>query len=96
MTDQAPIRWWSMRHSQSKRSPGTYRCPLCHGYLPAITPHALIAPEADLTRRRHAHLGCVMRERKAGRLPTRDEWQATQPRPPSLWRRLRKGGRVES
>jgi hypothetical protein len=28
-----------------------------------------------------------MRERQQGRLPTKDEWQATQPRPPSVIRR---------
>jgi hypothetical protein len=49
----------------------------------------LIAPEGDTQRRRHAHTACVLSARKSGRLPTRDEWLKTQPRPPSLWRRLR-------
>jgi hypothetical protein len=31
----------------------------------------------------------VLAARKAGRLPTEEEWRRTQPRPPSLWRRLR-------
>jgi hypothetical protein len=47
----------------------------------------LIAPEGDGRRRRHAHTECVMTARRAGRLPSRDEWLKTQPRPPSLWRR---------
>jgi hypothetical protein len=49
----------------------------------------LIWPEGDKSRRRHAHTECVLRARKAGSLPTEDEWRATQPRPPSLWSRLR-------
>ncbi len=48
----------------------------------------LIAPEGDTRRRRHAHTACVMRARSQGRLPLREEWQAGQPRRPSLWRRL--------
>jgi hypothetical protein len=47
----------------------------------------LMLPEGDPQRRRHAHTGCVMAARKRGQLPTRAEWLATQPRPPSLWRR---------
>ena len=46
-------------------------------------------PEGDRSRRRHAHTKCVMRERQAGNLPTEEEWRRTQPRPPSLWQRLR-------
>jgi len=48
----------------------------------------LIAPEGDREQRRHAHTECVLKARKAGRLPTEEEWRRTQPRPPSLWRRL--------
>ncbi len=48
----------------------------------------LLFPEGDHSRRRHAHADCVMAARKAGRLPTREEWLKTQPRPPSLWQRL--------
>jgi hypothetical protein len=47
----------------------------------------LIAPEGDSARRRHAHTRCVMAARRAGRLPTQQEWQATQPRQPGLLRR---------
>jgi hypothetical protein len=39
-------------------------------------------PEGDPSRRRHAHTACVLAERKAGRLPTRDEWRRAQPGPP--------------
>jgi len=48
----------------------------------------LIAPEGDTRRRRHAHTDCVMRARSRGTLVLRDEWQRSQPRAPSLWRRL--------
>jgi len=30
----------------------------------------------------------VMKARQAGRLPSEEEWRATQPRPTSWWRRL--------
>jgi hypothetical protein len=76
-----------MRPAQN-RKPATYRCPLCGNFLPALSEHVLIAPEGDAGKRRHAHSDCVIRARKAGRLPTREDWQSTQPRPPSLWRRL--------
>ena len=76
-----------MRRAQN-RKPATYRCPLCGRYLPALSEHMLIAPEGDGGRRRHAHTKCVLAARKAGRLPTRDEWLATQPRSPGLVRRL--------
>jgi len=49
----------------------------------------LIAPEGDADRRRHAHTECVLAAREQGRLPLRDEWLATQPRPASAWRRFR-------
>lgn len=78
--------WWAMRRAQS-RKPATYRCPFCGGYLPALREHVLIAPEGDSSRRRHAHTECVLAERKAGRLPTQDEWRAAQPRSPSRFRR---------
>lgn len=67
-----------MRRAQN-RKPATYRCPFCGTYLPALSEHMLIAPEGDSSRRRHAHAQCVMRARRAGRLPSRDEWLATQP-----------------
>ena len=76
-----------MRRAQSRR-PRTYRCPLCGGLLPAMSEHVLIAPEDDGSRRRHAHTGCVLAARRDGRLPTRDDWRATQPREPGPLRRL--------
>jgi len=48
----------------------------------------LIAPEGDTRRRRHAHTRCVLQARSDGRLLLKDEWLRTQPRQPSLWRRL--------
>ena len=72
----AEARWWEMRAAQN-RKPATYRCPFCGELLPALREHALIAPEGDGSRRRHAHLVCVIAERRAGRLPTREEFEAT-------------------
>jgi hypothetical protein len=74
-------RWWTVRPAQN-RKPTTYRCPLCGRHLPALSEHMLIVPEGDSGRRRHAHSLCVLKARRAGRLPTRDEWERTQPRPP--------------
>ena len=82
-------RWWTVRRAQNLK-PATYRCPFCGNQLPALSEHMLIAPEGDSSRRRHAHTECVLRARKRGRLPTRQEWLDTQPRKPSLWQRLRK------
>jgi hypothetical protein len=48
----------------------------------------LLAPEGDTRRRRHAHRECVIAARARGELVLRDEWLRTQPRTPSLWRRL--------
>jgi hypothetical protein len=76
-----------MRRAQN-RKPATYRCPLCGGFLPALSEHMLIAPEGALDRRRHAHTDCVLKARRAGRLPTKDEWQRTLARPPSRVSRL--------
>jgi hypothetical protein len=83
----ARARWWTLRRAQN-RKPATYRCPLCDRYLPALSAHMLIIPEGDGSRRRHAHTKCVIAARRAGRLPTREEWLATQPRKPSRLRRL--------
>jgi hypothetical protein len=77
-----------MRPAQN-RKPATYRCPFCGKHLPALSEHVLIAPEGEISRRRHAHTACVIAERKAGRLPSEEEWRRTQPQPPSLWQRLR-------
>jgi hypothetical protein len=84
---QQQASWWTIRRA-SNRKPATYRCPLCGGFLPALSEHVLIAPEGDTRHRRHAHTACALAARKAGRLPTRDEWEAASGRPPSWWRRL--------
>jgi hypothetical protein len=65
-------RWWAARRAQN-RKPATYRCPFCGENLPALSEHMLVLPEGDPGRRRHAHTACVLRERKAGRLPMKDE-----------------------
>src|SRR3954451_3457432 len=53
-----------------------------------MSAHTLIAPEGNAERRRHAHTECVLAARKAGTLPTYDDWRATQPRQPGLLARL--------
>jgi hypothetical protein len=85
------VRWWDMRPAQS-RQPKTYECPICHGLLLAMNPNTLLFPEGDRERRRHAHTACVARQRKAGKLLSKAEWERTC-RPPrsarrSLLRRL--------
>jgi hypothetical protein len=87
MIEDESVRWWSLRPAQN-RKPATYRCPFCGNYLPALSEHVLIAPEGDTARRRHAHTACVIAARKAGRLPTRDEWRRSEQRPLSGWRQL--------
>jgi len=77
-----PPRWWTIRAAQN-RKPATYRCPFCDKFLPALSEHVLVMPEGDPRRRRHAHTACALAERKAGRLPARDEVE------PGLWQRLR-------
>jgi hypothetical protein len=76
-----------MRPAQN-RKPATYRCPFCGGHLPSLSEHVLIAPEGDSSRRRHAHTECVLAARKAGRLPSEEEWRRTQPCGRTWWRRL--------
>jgi hypothetical protein len=63
-----------MRRAQSLK-PASYVCPFCDGMLHATSEHALVAPEGDVSRRRHAHMECVLAERRLGRLPTEDEWR---------------------
>jgi hypothetical protein len=86
-TTLPPARWWTTRRASSRKA-ATYRCPICGHRLPALSEHMLIAPEGDTRRRRHAHTECVLAARACGRLVLRDDWLRTQPRPPSLWRRL--------
>ncbi len=70
--------WWEIRRAHN-RKPASYRCPLCGELLPALSEHMLMFPEGDHSRRRHAHTECVLEARRRGRLPTRSEWQRTQP-----------------
>jgi hypothetical protein len=67
-------RWWTMRPAQSLK-PASYVCPFCDGMLHATSPHALVAPEGDVSKRRHAHTECVAAARKRGELTTEDEWR---------------------
>lgn len=60
-----------------------------------MNPNTLLFPEGDRGRRRHAHTACVARQRAAGTLLTRREWEKTRTAPttqgtqtPSWWRRL--------
>ena len=87
MADRPKPRWWYVRRAQN-RKPATYRCPLCGKHLPALSEHMLMYPEGESVGRRHAHTACILAARKAGKLPTREEWLKTQPRPPSLRERL--------
>jgi hypothetical protein len=84
MAQFGDARWYAVRRAGSTK-PATYRCPLCGRHLPALTEHLLVVPEGDSSRRRHAHTKCVMRARKAGRLPLREE---VEPRRPGLVARL--------
>lgn len=91
MADTKGPRWWFVRRAQN-RKPATYRCPLCGRYLPALTEHMLMLPEGNSTGRRHAHTACVIEARRAGRLPSKEEWLRTQPRSATrsatLWERI--------
>jgi len=78
-----PAEWWSVRRAQSLK-PSTYRCPLCGYRLHAMSPHVLISPEGDATRRRHAHAECVA----AAGLPSYADWRKAQPRRAGLVARL--------
>jgi hypothetical protein len=43
--------------------------------LHATSAHALIAPEGDVSKRRHAHMECVAAARERGELATEDEFR---------------------
>jgi hypothetical protein len=81
-------RWYAVRTAHN-RKPATYRCPLCGGLLPALSDHMLVVPEGDASRRRHAHAVCVIKARRGGRLPLREE---VEPRRPGLLARLLRRG----
>jgi hypothetical protein len=63
-----------MRPAQSLKA-ASYVCPLCDGMLHATSEHALLAPEGDLSKRRHAHLECVVAARKRGELLNEDDFK---------------------
>jgi hypothetical protein len=90
MDDFAAARWYAVRRAASTK-PATYRCPLCGKPLPALAEHTLVLPEGDPTRRRHAHTTCVIRARRTGRLPLREE---VEPRRPGWLTRLLGRGTV--
>jgi hypothetical protein len=79
--------WWAVRRAQNSK-PSTYTCPLCGHRLHAMSPHVLIAPEGDTSRRRHAHAECVQAAIASGRMRTYDDWRRAQPRRPGLVSRL--------
>ncbi len=84
MSDFGAARWYAVRPAGSTK-PATYRCPLCGGFLPALSRHYLVLPEGDAARRRHAHARCVTNARRSGRLPLRED---VEPRRPGILARL--------
>jgi hypothetical protein len=84
MGDFREARWYGVRPAANRR-PATYRCPLCGGLLPALSDHVLVLPDGEPSRRRHAHTECIMKARRDGRLPLREE---IEPRRPGLLSRL--------
>jgi hypothetical protein len=80
-------RWWTVRPAQNLQ-PKTYVCPFCDGLLHATSEHSLVAPEGDVSRRRHAHTECVLAARRGGVLTLEDEWRRAS-RAPSRFRRRR-------
>ena len=87
MDDFENARWYAVRPA-ANRKPATDRCPLCDRLLPALRGHVLVLPEGDASRRRHAHMACVMEARRAGRLLLREEVEP--PSPGMLARLLRR------
>jgi hypothetical protein len=79
--------WWTVRPAQSLQ-PKTYVCPLCDGLLHATSEHTLLAPQGDVSKRRHAHTVCVLAARRRGELTLEDEWRQRN-KPASRLRRRR-------
>ena len=90
MTGPESFRWWEARRAQNLK-PATYICPLCDLQLHAMSEHMLLVPEGDPSRRRHAHTDCVAQARRAGRLPTYEEWRKTKPSSPRKGHRPSRG-----
>jgi hypothetical protein len=86
MGDFDDARWYVVR-AAANRKPSTYRCPLCGAHLPALSPHMLVVPEGDSGRRRHAHTECVVRARRTGRLPLREDVEPGRPGLLARWLR---------
>jgi hypothetical protein len=61
MTQSSPSPEWKVVRRVRSLKPATYRCPFCGQLLHAMSDHVLVAPDGDLSRRRHAHLKCVAR-----------------------------------
>lgn len=59
-SSRSPESWRVIRQVRSLK-PATYRCPFCGQLLHAMSDHLLVAPDGDLSRRRHAHIECVRR-----------------------------------
>ena len=53
-----PADWYTVRRARNLK-PATYRCPFCGYRLHAMSPHVLVLPEGDTSRRRHAHAECA-------------------------------------
>jgi hypothetical protein len=91
VSDFGKARWYVVRPARSNR-PRTYRCPLCGGHLPAMTPHSLLLPEDRPEGRRHAHTQCALAARRDGRLPLREDVEPPRPGPLArLRKRFRRG-----
>ena len=90
MANEETFHWWDVRPAQNLK-PTAYICPLCDQQLHATSPHQLLLPEGDPSRRRHAHTDCVTKARRAGTLPTQDEWRKTRPSPPGRGGRPQRG-----
>ena len=80
MAHFADARWYVVRRATNTK-PATYTCPLCGRFLPALTEHALVLPDGDPRRRRHAHTACVVKARRAGRLAAARRGPAAPPEP---------------
>jgi hypothetical protein len=57
-SSRSPDTWQVIRPARSLR-PATYTCPFCRRLLHAMSDHVIVAPDGDISRRRHAHIECV-------------------------------------
>jgi hypothetical protein len=77
MSRLVEAEWYDVRRARSNK-PATYTCPFCPRKLPAFSEHVLIRPLGRGDGRRHAHMACAAKARKAGLLPSREEWLRAQ------------------